>query len=306
MGFPTTLFAFQSTFPDEAACWRYLRRARWPRGFRCPRCRHARSYSLWARGLAQCRRCRYQASLTAGTIFHNTRVPLRIRFLAIFFVARHKQGISALQLQQDAGLGSYRTAWLLLHKIRAALRRGPGELLHGLVEADETYLGAPHEKDRAGGRAAGRKALVGLVVERRRRRGRARLDVLESHGYREIGPFVRGVVEPGRTTLRTDGLDGYRPLAREGIRHERIVQGLDRSRAPQILPFSHMVFSHLKAWLRGTHRGVSRKHLPHYLNEFSFRFNHRARTAPIADLVLGRILEHAPFPYSRLAAEGGA
>ncbi len=152
MIFPSTLLGFQRAFPDEAACWRFLRRARWPRGFRCPRCGHGRSYPLEARGLEQCQRCRYQASLTAGTIFHNTRVSLQIWFLAIFFVGRHKQGISALQLQHDTGLGSYRTAWLLLHKIRAALRRRPGELLHGLVEADETYLGSPHEKGRGGGR----------------------------------------------------------------------------------------------------------------------------------------------------------
>lgn len=306
MDFPATLFAFQAMFPDEVACWRYLRKARWPRGFRCPRCGHARSTPLVARGLEQCRRCRYQASLTAGTIFHNTRVPLQIWFLAIFFVGFHKQGVSALQLQKDTGLGSYRTAWLLLHKIRAALRRGPGELLHGLVEADETYLGAPHEKGRGGGRAAGRKALVGLVVERRRQRGRLHFGILESHGYREIGPFVRGAVEPGRTTVRTDGLDGYRPLAREGIHHERIVQGLDRYRAPQILPFSHMVFSHLKAWLRGTHRGVSRKHLARYLDEFTFRFNHRSCTESLGELILGRIIDHNPFPFSRLTAEGSA
>jgi transposase-like protein len=306
MGFPTTLFGFESTFPDEAACWRYLRRARWPRGFRCPRCGHARSYPLRARELAQCRCCRYQASLTAGTIFHNTQIPLRIWFLAIFFVARHKQGISALQLQKDTGLGSYRTAWLLLHKIRAAMRHGPGELLNGLVEGAETDLGALHETDRAGGRAAGRKTLVGLVVERRRRRGRARLDVLESHGFREIGPFVRGAVEPGRTTLRTDGLDGYRPLAREGIRHERVVQGPDSSRGPRILPFSHMVFSHLKSWLRGTHRGVSRKHLPRYLDEFAFRFSYRDCTEQLGDLILERIAGRSPFPLHRLTAEGSA
>lgn len=203
-------------------------------------------------------------------------------------------------------MGSYRTAWLLLHKIRAALRRGPGELLHGLVEADETYVGAPYEKGLAGGRALGRKALVGLVVERKRRRGRVRFGMLESHGFREIGPFVRGAVEPQRTTMRTDGLDGYRPLAREGIRHERIVQGYDRYRAPQILPYSHMVFSHLKAWLRGTHRGVSRKHLPRYLDEFAFRFNHRDRTETLAELVLERILRSTPCPFSRLTAEGSA
>ncbi len=180
MRFPVTLFEFNRVFPDEYACWGFLRRARWPRGFRCPRCAQGRSYRLFERGLEQCVGCRYQASVTAGTVLHGTRVALRVWFLAIFFVGRHKQGISALQLQRDTGLGSYRTAWLLLHKIRAALRRQPGELLHGLVEADETYLFAPHEKGRRGGRAPGRKILVGLVVEREPRHGRVRLDVVTS------------------------------------------------------------------------------------------------------------------------------
>lgn len=306
MRFPTTLPAFQRAFPDEDTCWRFLRRARWPRGFRCPRCGCRRSYRLRARGLEQCGECRYQASLTAGTVFHNTRVPLQTWFLAVFFVARHKQGISALQLQHDTGIGSYRTAWLLLHKIRCALRRRPGELLGGLVEADETYLLAPHEKGRRGGRAPGRKVLVGLVVERRPRTGRLRLDLLESHGFREIGPFVRGAVEPSRTMLRTDGLDGYRPLAREGIRHDRRVQGPDDRRAVKLLPASHSVFYHLKAWLRGTHRGVSRAYLRRYLDEFSFRFNHRATAAELGDLLLARILGGSPFPHHRLRAEAGA
>ena len=106
MRFPATIFEFQEQFPTEEACWRYLRRLRWPRGFRCPRCGHGRSYFLQRRRLEQCTACRYQAWVTAGTIFHRTRLPLRVWFVVIFFVARHKQGISALQLQRDTGIGS--------------------------------------------------------------------------------------------------------------------------------------------------------------------------------------------------------
>jgi transposase-like protein len=277
---------------------------RWPRGFHCPRCSGRASYRLGRRDLEQCQDCRYQASLTAGTVLHKTRVPLRTWLLAVFFVARHKQSISALQLQRDAGIGSYKTAWLLLHKLRAVLSPDPSSLLSGLVEADETYLGAPHEKGRRGGRAHSRKTLVGAVVERRRGKGHLRLGILASHTFEhDLGPFVRGAIEGRRTTVRTDGLDGYRPLAAAGIEHQRIVQGSDRSRSVKLFPWSHAVFSNLKSWLRGTYHGVSRKYLPRYLDEFSFRFNHRANEAAIGIEILQRVLRAAPVPYHRLEAE---
>jgi len=121
MRFPETLIEFQERFPDESSCWQALRQQRWPSGFQCPRCGHPKGFPIAARRLEQCARCRYQASVTAGTVFHRTRVPLRIWFLGVFFLARHKQGISALQFQRDTGLGSYQTAWTLLHKLRTAL-----------------------------------------------------------------------------------------------------------------------------------------------------------------------------------------
>jgi transposase-like protein len=301
--FPSTLLGFYETFPDEQACWAYLRQRRWPEGFACPRCEGRRSYPLRARRLEQCAHCGYQASLTAGTIFHKTRVPLRTWFLAIFFIGRHKQGISALQLQRDSGLGSYRTAWALLHKVRSALGPDPARLLRGGVEADETYLGAPHEKGRRGGRAFGEKTLVGAVVERRRG-GQLRLGVLTSHTFDEdLGPFVRGAVEARRVTVYTDGLDGYRPLAKVGVRHERRVLGTDRSRSVRMFPWSHAVFSNLKSWLRGTFHGVSLKHLPRYLDEFAFRFNERWREDLLGGLIVARALASSPLPYFRLTAE---
>ena len=305
MKFPETLLEFQEQFPDEAACWKALRRLRWPHGFRCPRCEHRRSYPIAGRRLEQCQGCRYQASVTAGTVFHKTRVPLRIWFLAIFFVARHKQGISALQFQRDTGLGSYQTAWTLLHKVRSALWHRAEHRLRGWVEADETYVGSKRERGLRGGREVGHKTIVGVAVEQRRHTaGSARLSVLEGVRFEEdLGPFLRGAIDAHEAVVRTDGFAGYLPLEEAGIAHDRQVQGLDRARSTEILPWSHTIFSNLKAWLLGTFRGVSKKHMPLYLDEFIYRFNRRWRESELFGFVLSRAVRGKPFPYSRLTAE---
>ena len=305
MKFPETLLEFQEQFPDEAACWEAMRRLRWPHGFVCPRCGHRRSYPIAERRLEQCRSCRYQASLTAGTVFHKTRVPLRIWFLGIFFLARHKQGISALQFQRDTGLGSYQTAWTLLHKLRSALWHRAEDRLRGWVEADETYVGSKRERGLRGGREVGHKTIVGVAVEQRRHTaGSARLTVLEGVTFEDdLGPFLRGAIDANEAAIRTDGFAGYRPLEEVGITHDRQVQGPDRARSTEILPWSHTIFSNLKAWLLGTFRGVSKKHMHRYLDEFIYRFNRRWRETELFGFVLRRAVRGEPFPYSRLTAE---
>ncbi len=305
MKFPETLLEFQEQFPDEAACWKALRQVRWPHGFRCPRCSHRRSYPIAKRRLEQCQRCGYQASVTAGTVFHKTRVPLRIWFLGIFFVARHKQGISALQFQRDTGLGSYQTAWTLLHKVRSALWHRPEHRLRGWVEADESYVGSKRERGLRGGREVGHKTIVGVAVEQRRyTAGSARLAVLEGVTFEDdIGPFLRGAIDAREAAVRTDGFASYLPLERVGIHHDRQVQGPDRARSTEILPWSHTIFSNLKAWLLGTFRGVSKKHMHRYLDEFIYRFNRRWRETELFGFVLNRAVRGDPFPYRRLTAE---
>lgn len=305
MDFPKTLLEFQARFPEEQACWEAVREMRWPEGFVCPRCGHGESYWIADRRLDQCRRCRYQASVTAGTIFHRTRVPLRIWFWAIFFVARHKQGISALQLQRDTGLGSYQTAWTLLHKVRSALWHRAQHRLEGLVEVDETYVGATREKGLRGGREVGHKTIVAAAVEQRgKAAGAARLAVLEGITFEDdLGPFVRGVIDARRATVRTDGLKSYLPLGEAGVRHERHIQGPDRSQSMEILRWAHLLFGNLKAWIRGTFHGVSKKHMPRYLDEFVYRFNRRGRDRELFRFVLARSLENGPLPYRRLIAE---
>jgi transposase-like protein len=306
MGFPTTLQEFQATFPDEKACWKALRKARWPRGFECPRCGYCESSWISTRGLEQCGQCRYQCSVTAGTVFHRTRLPLLTWFWAIFFVARHKKGISALQLQRDTGIGSYETAWTLLHRLRSVLRPRAQGRLAGLVEADESYVGGP-DRRRRGGREVLNKSIVAVAVEHRgHSAGRARLAVLEGVTFeRDLGPFLRGVIDARRTTLRTDGFPGYRPLEAAGIHHDRRVQGGNPARAGEILPWSHKIFGNLKTWLRGTFHGVSHKHLSRYMDEFVYRFDRRWRESELFGFVLRRAACGEPLAYHRLVAEPG-
>ena len=296
MEFPTTLIEFQDQFPDEESCWRYLREARWPDGFVCPRCGEPGSHFIQTRRLEQCRSCRYQSSVTAGTVFHRTRVSLRLWFVGVFFVARHKQGISARQFQRDTGLGSYQTAWTMLHKIRAALGRRAGEVLSGLVEADEAYVGGP----RPGivGRGALNKSIVAVVVEQRAHTaGRLHLEVVPDISWASLGPFVRGSINAPETTVRTDGCHSYSPLSSAGVDHHAVVGD------PEALPWAHTVFGNLKTWLRGTFHGVSHKHLPRYLGEFRFRFNERWNETELFPKVLVRALHTEPIPYHRLTAE---
>ena len=199
---PRTLHDFYTQFPNEEACWRALRQMRWPHGFVCPRCGGRGSHRLRTRRLEQCRTCRYQASPTAGTLFHKTRVPLRTWFLAIFFVARHKKGISALQFQRDTGLGSYQTAWTMLHKLRSALGHRPEFRLRGLVEADEAYVGGAVSGGKRG-RGAPNKALVaGAVEQREHSAGSLRLAVVPHASKDELGPFVRGVIDATEASVR--------------------------------------------------------------------------------------------------------
>ncbi len=299
---PGTIVELMARFPDESTCVEFLRKLRWPEGFVCPRCGKRESVTIRTRRLEQCRSCRHQSSLTAGTIFHRTRKPLRLWFLAIFFVGRHKAGISALQLQKDLGLGSYKTAWTWLHKVRSALHERPEFRLTGLVEADETYVGARHERGVPGRLLEGKSLIAAVVESRGERAGALRMEVLRSASRAVLGPFVLGVIDPARATVTTDGWSGYGELSQQGVMHRAVIQG-ERANAAKILPWSHIVFSNLKGWLRGTFHGVSHKHLPRYLQEFVYRTNRRWLEQDLFFYILRRAVQGEPLPWARLTAE---
>lgn len=297
--FPASLAEFQDRFSTEEACAAYLAQSRWPDGFSCLRCGGNAAFSLPQRGLFQCKACGYQASVTAGTILHGTRTPLVQWFRAAYLMTTLTPGISALQLQRQLGLASYQTAWMMLHKLRRATVNPDREPLRGKVEVDDAYIGGKEED--VIGRQVATKTPVAVAVEiRGRASGRLRLRALVDVSGASLLPFVRDTVEPG-ATVHTDGWSSYEGLAKAGYKHR--VRPMKGAKDPaKVLRHAHRAISNLKAWLQGTHHGVSPKHLQPYLDEFAFRFNRR-RTPMAAFQTLLGIGSHVPtVTYHMLCA----
>jgi hypothetical protein len=310
--YPATWPAFEAWFPDDAACRAFLAGLRWPDGFVCPLCGEGDAWET-GRGLWMCRGCGRQTSVTAGTIFHRSRLGLRSWFAAMWFVCAQKNGVSALGLQRVLGFGSYETAWAWMHKLRRAMVRPDRELLGGpgvAVELGETFIGAPAGLGKDGGRY-GNKTEVVIAVERRHPKGlgRVRLEVIDTAARKaDIFAFARRVIAPG-TVLYTDGDRLYNDLADHiGIVHERLVLTASAQRAHDALPAVHRVASLLKRWLGGTlHDGQQPSQLPYYLDEFTFRFNRRNSRS--RGLLFYRLCQQAvntePHPLDDLLARPG-
>jgi len=295
--YPKNLAELESWFSDEAACRAYLAELRWPEGFVCPRCGCTQTWAT-SRSLLVCSACQYQASVTAGTIFEGTRKPLTMWFRAAWWVCAQKNGASALGLQQILGLGSYKTAWTWLHKLRRAMVRPGRDRLSGRVEVDETFIGAV-EKGHIG-RQHGNKALVVVAAQEDGRGiGRIRMKAIDRVSQANLHGFIRESVTPGSTVV-TDGFKLYRNMDKLGYVHEYSVVMKSQRTASDLLPRVHRVISLLKRWLMGTHQGaVSREHLGYYLDEFTFRFNRR--TSRSRGKLFYRLLQQAvsiePVPY---------
>jgi len=274
--FPKTVSEFDERFDSEEACRQYLMEVRWPEGYRCPSCGHGGYWPVPGH-LLECRSCGHQTSLTAGTVLHGTRKPLRMWFRAIWWVSTQKTGGSAKGLQRLLGLGSYQTAWAWLQKLRRAMVRAGREPLEGPVEVDDGFIGG--EEEGVVGRQTFKKAKIVVAVEvpgaNRREIGRVRLQVVKEFSSESLLGFVAQNVAPGSTVF-TDDWTGYGPLGRRGFDHEVRQAALTKKGKADLLPNVHVVISLLKRWLLGTHQGAVRpKHLQRYLDEFTFRHNRR-------------------------------
>src|SRR5260370_36956059 len=204
-------------------------------------------------GLLRCRSCHGRTSLTADTVFQGTRKPLRMWFLAMWFVTSQKNGVSALGLQRVLGLGSYETAWTWLHKLRRAMVRPGRDLLSGAIEVDETYVGGPEEGTR--GRETDNKAIVAVAAEKNGRGpGRIRLPRLKDVSADSLLPFVQSAVTPG-TAVHTDGWRGYAGLAAAGYQHRVTVISGGSDPAHEVMPRLPLLASLPQPWLIGTHHG---------------------------------------------------
>lgn len=276
--FPTTELSFETTFADEAACRRYLMKLRWPDGFICPKCETRQGWAVASRDVVECAGCGKQTSLTAGTVLHGTRKPLRLWFRAMFLMVSQKVGLSAKNFQRMMGLPSYQTAWTWLHKLRCAMVRKDRPKLSGLVEIDEAFIGGVAQG--RGGRGSLNPLAVVAVELEDHHLGRVRIQVVDDASAATLGPFVEANVEPG-STARTDGWHGYVDLDQRGVIHDVRVPKKPVT-ACQLLPAVHRVISLIKRWLLGVHQGAVRPHhLQAYLDEYGFRFNRRRSSHPV-------------------------
>jgi len=272
--YPKTLLQLEQRFATDEQCCDYLTALRWPDGFVCPNCGGRKAWPA-GRGRLICTACRHQATVTAGTIFQDRRLPLRLWCRAIWQVTSQKNGASALGLQRVLGLGSYQTAWTVLHKLRRAMVRPGRDKLSGRVEVDETLVGG--ETPGRKGRGVPSQALVVIAAQEAGAGiGRIRLARIPEASADHLHRFIQGAIVQG-SCVHTDGWKPYQGLEPLGFQHEvSKLKGQKKDAATELLPRVHLVASLLKRWLLGTHQGaIMPEHLDYYLDEFTFRFNRR-------------------------------
>jgi len=301
--YPRTFQELMAWFPDDRACLEYLSGLRWPRGFICPACGGGEAW-LTGRRMWMCRSCGRQTSVTAGTIFHRTRTPLSTWFAAIWFLTSQKNGLSALGLQRVLGFGSYETAWAWMHKLRRAMVRPDREMLSGVVELDEIFLGN-ETRGMAGSLKDNISVTVAVEIIGKRSLGRVRLQITPDAKSRSLLDFAQANITAG-STIRTDGATVLRALGDLGFTHEYTIGHSMTRPVANTTPGVHMIASLLRRWLTGTlHYAVTQQHLAYYLDEYTFRFNRR--NAHHRGLLFYRLLQQAvgtdPHPLKDLVTQ---
>lgn len=314
--YPRELVEFAGWFPDDEACADYLAWLRWGDfGFICRRCGAIGHGWPRAGGMVyDCGACHSTSSMTAGTIFDKTRTPLTVWFRAAWEMTARTTGVSARNLQRTVGLGSYQTAWSMLHRFRRAMVVPGRARLSGVVEVDETTIGGRNKKGKPGRSKDPNKTPVIVMTENRGKSGaggtgkglgRTRAVVLPDYGADTIKAILRENVEPDTKIVS----DAYSSLVSAMRDYEHTPINVKRSGTPAhlLFPAVSRAQAQLKRWLAGTMQGaVSPEHLQEYLWEFEFRFNRRTARKP--GLLFYRLIEQAaitdPVRYTDLITPG--
>jgi ISXO2-like transposase domain/Transposase zinc-ribbon domain len=293
---------FRAAYGTEERCRAAVEKLRWPKGFFCPRCGSCEGTRLSTRPMVQCRACRHQASLTAGTIVHATRLPLTTWFLAMWLVASAKNGISSVELGRRLGI-EQTNAWALKQKLMHVMAERDGKKrLDGRVEMDDAYLGG-HRPGKRGRGAAGKRAFVAAVSTSDDRRPR-KMKLLPAKGFRKK-EVKRLVNEHLASTSRlvTDGLSCWTAAAAAGLAHTAMVTGSGKPAAGWS-PFKWVdtTLGNVKAAIVGTCRQTSPEHAGRYLASYAWRFNRRFRLDTMLPRLVHGAVRTAPLPYAKLIA----
>lgn len=295
--------AFRQRYGIEGQCRTALFELRWGRGWACPRCGHDRHAALGRRALLQCNRCKHQVSLTAGTIFHGTKLPLVVWFQAIYHLSQSKGGISSIELGRRLGVRQP-SAWLLKRKLMQAMatREARKPKLAGRVEIDDAHLGGERSGKRGRG-AAGKTPFVAAVeTTPERRPRRLRLTVVKGFRKSEVEKLAKASLAAGSDVV-SDGLSCWPAVAAAGCRHWPMSTGSGRQ-AARWAPFTwvNTALGNIKTALSGTHHHVSAKHAQRYLASFAWRFNRRYLLDSLTERLAFACIHTQPHPYRTIIA----
>lgn len=286
MRIPENQIEFEKMFTTEEQCLDCLNELRFPKGYSCRKYQH-NEYWLNNRGIMVCKNCKKELSITSGTIFHRSKLPLVVIFRALWWMVAQKNGVSAVGIKRVLGLGSYRTAWVWLHKFRRLMVFPGRNKLSGQIEVDETLVGGKRSGKR--GRGAEGKSLVVIAVEiMEKGTGRVRMSLISDASKKSLRKFINENIETG-SNLITDGWKGYTGISKSGYIHE-IEDKTKLLDGEEILPNVHRIASLLKRWLLGTHQNyIGEGYLSYYLDEYTFRYNRRKSNS--RGLLFQRLIE---------------
>ena len=297
------LIDFYERFPDEQACWDYFLALKWPDGFVCPSCQEEKGCFKPSRKVFECYNCKHQTSLTAGTIFHKTRIPLTKWFWFIFFMATSKKGVSMLYLQKQLRINSYKTIWGMGHKIRQGMAvRNALYDLHGIVETDEIFIGGKQTFEERRKIGSNKTAFFMAVEENEKGNPLfVTFEEIENAYEAHILPAIEKSIKKGSKII-SDGASAYVKAEKKGYEHDRYIESKDPEIAHEQLKWINTLTSNLKRFLLSTHHGVYPKYRKAYLAEFAYRFNRRYWPEQLFDRLLYACIHADPVTLRELKA----
>lgn len=288
----TSFYDWQKKFSSEDKCMAHLAKLRWPNGFQCPQCGHDHGYCWKQHDRYECASCHRQTSVTSGTLFHATKLPLTKWFWAIYWMGTDKGGISALRLSKLIGV-TWRSAYRILSKLRTAMgNRDSIYRLSEIIELDDALVGGK----RPGKRGRGAEGKVSVLIACENKNGRPgfiAMEAVNSVSKKSIGDFAKRRIKASQT-VRTDGLPANQGVS---VHVTHISKVTPPEMANEWLPWVHVAIANLKRFLLGTFHGTSKRYLQDYLNEFCYRFNRRFWEAEIPNRLLRLCVDHLPVAF---------
>lgn len=299
------LMELLNKFGSEERCREYLEALRFPTGIYCTRCNSTKISRIVKRNQFDCDECRYQFSATAGTIFHDTKLPLTKWFIAVYLMCESKKGISANQLKRTLNI-SYKSAWYLCHRIRKAVETNPAEKLSGTIEVDQTNIGGKFANMHLGVRLEKKKQPhygKTIAVGALERDGKVKLQKVPDQFRDTLHEFIRGQVADGTENIYTDDWTAYDGIDSIGVKHRKV----NHSAKEYVRGDVHTngienVWSLFKRSVIGSFHHISEKHLDRYLDEFEFRFNNRENPYLFRDTLL-RLIGSGNMEYKDLVGK---